>query len=131
MSESELIELLILSQSETAQSVMNLTAIVFAYVLVAYFVGEKLSKAWSIGVSVCYSLFIIPIFMGCMTGVGLTISLASTYVPKYPNGAVVDDYITYSESPYLVLIVVLLPIVVGWLGSLLYMHLSVRGRGSA
>jgi len=130
LSESELIELLVLSQSETAQNVMNLTAIVFAYVLTAYFVGAQLSRGWAIGVSFCYTLFIVPIFVGCSMGVQLTSALSTSYVADFPNGSALDIYLVYVEAPVLSQILILAPIGVGWLGSLFYLHLYVRADRS-
>jgi len=130
VSESEIIELILLSVGETAQTVMNLTAVVFAYVLTAYFVGSQLPRVWAIGISLCYTLFLTPMIVGCITSVSVATSLVSAYLSNFPGGVVADDYAVYGKSPLLILSLVLIPVAVGWLGSLLYMHNYIRKEGA-
>jgi hypothetical protein len=116
---------------ETGQNVMNVTAIVFAYVLTAYFAGSQLPRIWAIGISLCYTLFVTPVFIGCITGIGVTISLVNAYISNFPGGTLIDNYALIRQSPDLVASLVLIPIVAGWLGSILYMHMYIRKQGSA
>ena len=127
MTEAEVIELIHLSEASTAQNVMNLTAIVFAYLLTAYFVGGKLPKSWATGISFCYTIFVIPVFIGCVTSHRVTVTLTSFYESTFPDGVLVHNYEAYTQVPAAAAILILLPVIIGWLGSLLYMHKYVRG----
>ncbi len=64
MEESEVVELIYINMDAIGVYVMNITAIVFAYLVCVYLAGKDLSRSLPIGVSFCFTLYIAPVIVG-------------------------------------------------------------------
>ena len=129
MGESEVVELIYINMDAIGVNVMNIAAIVFAYLVCAYLVGKELARNLAIGVSFCFTLFIAPVLVGCFNRYGHISSLAEYYKANFPSGPLSQEFDIYLDGSLFG--VAILPIVVSWIGALVYMHGYVRRRGSA
>lgn len=101
---------------------MNVLAVFLPYVAVAFLVGKDLSRKVALGLSLVYSLFTLGPVTGIVEGITGTVRTVEQYYAQYPEGLVLPE-----PPPILVLYaLVLFPVIIGWVGSLVYMHRVVR-----
>ena len=122
MTEYELIEVSLASLEGLGYAGMNIVAVVFAYVVAAHFVGKKLSRAAAVCLSIVYSLWLIGPSIGFIRHLELTITTATEYLRLFPNGYAAEQPGNFVTS----LILVYGPYFMGWIGSLIFMHLYIR-----
>ena len=102
---------------------MNALAVFLPYVAVAFLVGKDLSRKVALGLSVIYSLFTLGPVTGMINGIAGTLRTATQYHAQFPDGLAIPE----SPPSAVLYVFVLVPVVVGWVGSLVYMHQVVRG----
>ena len=129
MEESEVVELIYINMDAVGVNVMNIAAIVFAYLVCAYLVGKELTRNLAIGISFCFTIFIAPVLVGCFSRFSHIFSLAHYYKDNYPDGPLAQDFDVFLDGS--VFAAAMLPVVIPWIGSLLYMHRYVRKGESA
>lgn len=104
---------------------MHFVTMLLAYVLTAYFAGKTLNRAIAVSVSVLYTCFVGgPL----ATVYGLQFSLDNLLEDvnrAFPNSAFFENH---AASGTLGIALGFAPAVLGWLGSLIYMHAYIRGR---
>ena len=125
MSEFELIESITNASTVAGASAMNVVAVLFAYVLAAHFVGKQLPRSIAVFMSLLYSLFLI-VPTSVMISAGVRVArLIARYRDEFPD---VDLY-PITPSVGMVLAMAVVPLVLGWVGSLYFMHGYVRCKG--
>lgn len=121
MSEFEFIESYHLALDLVLDASMNGVAVTFAYILASYIAGKSLSKTAAVGMTTLYSLFLLGPLGGMLGGCTRIISTLERYLDTYPDGW------AFERVPGVDLyLVVLLPVVLAWFASLIYLHLYVR-----
>lgn len=128
MSEYELLDLILGAGDSMVSTGLALLTVLFAYVVAAFAAGARLSRTAAISISVLYSLWYMGPLLAFISSLDFLLRTAEEYRSMFPEGyAVVSDppnrllRLTTSAGPY----------ILGWLGSLVYMHLYVRkGVGS-
>ena len=124
MTEFEFLEAGVLYSERILDSAMNLITVVFAYLAASHFVGRQLPKIVVVSLSIVYSIWIFGT-MAAIAGF-----LDSTFNVRVQYGLVFPDGWIYPNEPRRVLwfAVSLTPMTLAWFGSLLYLHIIVRGR---
>jgi hypothetical protein len=107
---------------------MNFVAIVFAYLVAAYVAGKSLPCNIAIGLSFIFAVFFVPPFMGTLDNLRRAFDAGACLTSQFP-----DSWAAQSSVLPFVLYAVLfgVPMIAGWLGSLYYMHVYVRGSAEA
>ena len=90
MTELEFYELSSVLRSETGSHAMNFFTIWSGYMIAVYLVGEKLSRAFSILISILYTLFIIPPAAALFNSLNILYILSVDFVDQYPNTEIVS-----------------------------------------
>ena len=121
MTEFELLEAISFTGDKIGGGAMGFVSVVFAYVIAAHFAGKNLSRNVAVFTSIVYTLFLSAPILSATRAILRMAELSARYVNEYPESTLA------SEVPVeIVLSASLFPLFVGWLGSLLYMHGSVR-----
>ena len=125
MSEFEFIEAFHLAQTWLIEAVMSGVAIISAYIVATYIVGEHLTKKVATGMTTIYSLFLIGPIGGVAEACRMMINTVEQYFATYPDGW------AFVGTPGVGLYyTTLLPLVLTWVASLYYLHLYVRRNGT-
>ena len=125
MTEFENMEAIFMSAELGVAASMNFVAILFAYLVAANFVGRELPRLVRVGTSVIYTLFQMIHFNG-MVGNMIRADKGSAFMSEhYP-----DSWATIDGSLPLegVLFLMGLPMILGWLGSIYYMHFFIKAK---
>jgi len=125
MTEFENMEAIFMSAELGVVASMNFVAILFAYLVAAHFASRDLPKLVKVGTSVIYTLFQMIHFNG-MIGNMIRADKGSAYMSEhYPeNWANIDGSLPLEG----VLFLMGLPMVLGWLGSIYYMHFFKQAK---
>ena len=105
------------------QAAMAFFTVFGAYVVTAYLAGKSFSKLVAISLSTLYSLFLTGPLAGIFLNVYEMHRLEGLYFTLYPGGEIVVK----GASPEFAIVAITGPLVLGWILSLLYMHVHVRG----
>lgn len=125
MSEFEFIEAFYLALNALVDASMSTVAVTFAYIVAAYVAGKQLSQVAAIGMTTIYSLFLMAPLGGMLGACTQIQKTVDQYYASYPEG--------WAFEPISVVglyLVSLLPVVLGWMGSLAFLHLYVRRHGT-
>ena len=123
MTEYELMDVILSAGDSMASTGLALLTVLFAYVVAAFVAGARLSRTAVISVSVLYSLWYMGPLLAFISSVDFMLRTVEQYRLMYPEG-----YAITSDAPNRLLRIATSagPYVLGWLGSLVYMHLYVR-----
>ncbi len=122
MTEFEFIQVGEIALNGFASSAMNIVTVIFAYVVAAHFVGKSLSRSAAISVSIVYSLWLIVPFGGVYGNLDLGAKNAIEFLRVYPDSYAVNPL----ESSAIIFAFAIIPLFLGWIGSLIYMHRIIR-----
>ena len=122
MTEFEFIQVGEIALNGFASSAMNIVTVIFAYVIAAHFVGKSLSRSAAISISIVYSLWLIPPFGGVYGNLDLGAKNAIEFLSVYPDSYAVNPL----ESSAIIFAFAIIPLFLGWIGSLIYMHRIIR-----
>ena len=120
MSELEYGELLALIAQGMNTNFLIITSVMFAYVVAGHLVAAQLPRPIVVGTTVIYCFFMLAPFLGYFWDYARIHALSIQYHEEYPGGFVV--YKTESWGVWLTV----LPMLLGWLGSVYYVHFHVR-----
>jgi hypothetical protein len=129
MSPAEYIELLQNGGINVATHAMNFIALMFAYLITAYFVGTKLNRYQVWAVSILYSVFVVLPARAAVLGLEQILSLTEMFYRDHP--AVAEEFygevftVPVVDPRYLAVI-----LLVAWAVSLGFM-ISERWRHDA
>ena len=126
MTEAEYLEIMEMVYVNIPDASMNFTACVFAYIAAAYFAGAKLPRLIAVGTSIVYTLYLLGPFLGVFLGSLRWLKVCNAYQNDFPN-TVLNTPIS---NPELMVTITCSPLIIGWVASLLFMHLYVR-KGKA
>lgn len=126
MSEFEYVESLIANISFVRAAAMDFVTVFFAYCLAAHLVGSQLQRIVAVSMSAIYSLFLINPFLGMLAGMNSQIRMQAIAHSQYPDSAFIQE----ASNSSLVILMVVAPPLLGWLASLLYLHVFVRTSNS-
>ena len=87
MDSGDYIELLLLARQAGAGSAMNFVALVFAYLVMVYFVGTRLTVLQICLVSAVYTLFLVFPMNGAIQDFRTTNALAAEFHANFPDEA--------------------------------------------
>ncbi len=124
MNEFEFFEALNIVANRAQDSALAFITVFFAYVVTAHFVGRGLTRTAAVFVSTIYSAFLIAPLLGLLNSLQLTFSVQDQYVTLFPHGWMVPE----TDVRLFLVLISVLPLLGGWIGSLLYMHLYIRGK---
>lgn len=102
---------------------MNFVAIVFAYLVAAFATGERLPRPVAIGVSIIYSIFLVPHFSGCLGAIDRAFSAGAHLSTSFPGSWATAGPPLPMEVQFAFFGI---PMLLGWIGSLYYMHFYLR-----
>ena len=108
--------------SFAVQAAMAFFTVFGAYVVTAYLAGESFSKTVAVSLSTLYTLFLTGPVSGIFVNVYERARLEALYFRQYPEGQIVQEGL----PPSVILVVIVGPLVIGWVLSLAYMHGYVR-----
>ena len=77
--------------------------------------------------SFIYTAFLIAPLLGLINSLQLNFRVQDQYTTLFPNGWMVPE----TDMRLFLVMISVLPLLGGWIGSLLYMHLFVRGKASS
>lgn len=123
MTEFEFLEAVYLASDSLATSAINFFTIFLAYVIAAHFAGKGLSSVVAGFVSIVYSLFLVGPSIGIIRGTEAAQNLTIQYHMQYPDGVL---FPSANVGLSLLLVFTLGPPLMGWVGSLVYMHVVIR-----
>ena len=123
MSEFENYEALMMTMEMAVFASMNFVAIVFAYLVAAFVTGQKLSRTVAVTLSTTYTIFLVPHFAGCFGNITTTYAAGVHLSATFP-----DSWTAASATMPMAWLLALfgVPMILGWVGSLFYMHGYVR-----
>ena len=122
MTEYEYLQLAHDYSESVVSHAVNVMTVFFAYVVAAYFVGEKLPRTFACFLTLTYSLFLLGPFVGIYTGIGSVVKITAQYRTAFPEGA----FFRNPASRFALLCVAFVPPLIAWCGSIAYMHFHVR-----
>lgn len=99
---------------------MGFFSVFAAYVVAGRFVGKSLHQIVAIALSFTYSLFLIGPALGVYGAINRISFIRAQYFLAYPDG------LAFAPGNTGLLVLALIPLVVGWVDSLLYLHAYVR-----
>ena len=124
MSEFELIQIIDMQINRLMSNSMNFITLLFAYAAASFLVGKKLSRIIAVTLTFVYSLAEIgPIFGVLIAARGLETSMVH-YQSNFPDGLLSPNMEIASNLP--IFAVGALPLMMGWLISIFYLHAYVR-----
>ena len=128
MNPSEYIELILLARESGSESAMNFVTLVFAYLVMVYFVGASLPKLQIWLVSLLYSFFVaFPVF-GAVQDFRTLNALVSDFYARHPTEA--NKFVTTTLAPWQLFVGVA---IVSWLlsiGFVVYMRIKTDPNGN-
>jgi len=127
MSEFELTQLISGATESLKSDAMNFVTLVFAYVIAAHLAGAKLPRKVAVLLSATYSLFQLAPAGGVIFDARRSIAFAERLFAEFPDSPLPRPSFGFA---FIVLLAVG-PLLLGWLGSLYYMHGIVRSKSSA
>ncbi len=129
MSPAEYIELILLAREAGTGSAMNFVTLVFAYLVMAYFVGASLSKLQIWLISIVYSFFVIFPLFGAAQDFMTINALAEDFYATHPIEA--SKFVVKIPSPWPLFVGVAM---ISWLlsiGFVVYMRAKTDQDGDA
>jgi hypothetical protein len=87
MTAAEIADLLLATQDLSAQTAMDFTSILFAYILVAHFAGPTLSRVQILLITTLYSLFLVAVASGFINTINQLIFLKTEFHRLHPHEA--------------------------------------------
>ena len=87
MTAAEIADLLLTTQDLVAQTAMDFTSILFAYILVAHFAGPTLSRVQILLITTLYSLFLVAVASGFLSTINQLIFLTTEFHRLHPHEA--------------------------------------------
>ena len=122
MTEFEHIEAAQLAMNWLIDGSLNTVTVTFAYIVAAYIAGAQLSKLAAIGMSTLYTLFILGPIGGILGATRNYVMTIKHYHEAYPGGW------AFGDTPDLTVVTFMTvsPLILGWLGSLAYLHFYLR-----
>ena len=127
MSEFELFQVMDMQQNRVASNVMNFITLVFAYAVAAFLVGRILSRLIAIALTLVYSMALIGPFLGTFVAARGLANTGEIFRSNFPDSLLLMNQNWTSNVP--IVSVAILPMLLGWSISVLYMHAYVR-KGS-
>ena len=124
MNEFEYHALALESWSVVGSSVMDFVTILFAYSIAAHLAGDKLPRFFAWFLTLTYSFALLGPCWGIYKPITFVFALTEQYRIAYPDGWGFRG----GTSHALILAVIFVPLLIGWLGSIAYMHWHVRRR---
>lgn len=124
MTEFELIEVWALATEGLGAAGMNIVTVVFAYVIAAHLAGGKFNRLVAVSISVVYSMWLVGPFIGFISYLNLSHAAAIDYMTMFPDGTAIPD----PQNLPVAVVLAAGPYVLGWIGSLMYMHWYIRGN---
>ena len=125
MTEFETFEAIMLALDMAVTASMNFLAIVITYLVAAFVVGKSLPRSVAIGTSAIYTLFLIPPFGGTIGNLRRTYEGGLHLQSEYPDSWTI---LIVQSNPDVIIYFFAIPMFVGWLGSIFYMHRIVRSE---
>jgi hypothetical protein len=122
MSEFEFLEAGVLYLERILDSTINLIAVISGFLVAAHFVGQQMTKAVSVSLSLVYSIFVLIVLTTLVTFTSAYTDVIVQYQAAYPDGWVHPNELR--RAPLAVWAT--FPLVVVWVGSLYYLHFVVR-----
>jgi len=104
---------------------MNFLAIVAAYLIAAYVAGKKLPRSVAVGTSLIYTMFLVPPFTGMAGNLRRVYDLGNHLEVNFPESVLSTSSGTSFEA---IVILFGIPMIVGWLGSIYFMHGYIRSE---
>jgi hypothetical protein len=129
MSEFEMFEALMMSIELAVVASMNFLAIVIAFLVASYVVGKELPRSIAVGMTICYTLFLLPPFSGTYRNLTRVYEIGEILLVTYPD-TVLSTRGDLQSATFLVALF-LVPMFAGWLGSIYFLHGHIRGKADA
>ena len=124
MSEFELFQVMDMQQTRVASNAMNFITLVFAYAVAAFLVGRILNRLITIALTLVYSMALIGPFLSTFSAArGLAISV-EIFRSNFPDSLLLTNTDWASNIP--IVATAVLPLLLGWSISIIYMHAYVR-----
>jgi hypothetical protein len=123
MTEYEYADIYGIAWQNGTTTLLSLITVVFAYLVVAHFAAKKLEKVVAIGLSTIYSLFVVSNLSAYGTASLQLYTISERYQLAYPGGWVIQEI---STDRFGFLVIATTPVILCWLGSLVYLHRFVR-----
>ena len=122
MSEFEYFEMQNMAYSGIPISASIFIYLVFAYIVASYLAGDKFPRFIAVSASIVYTLALIGPLAGVTTNLLQSAVVYEEYKSAFPDGALLRSDLGSNFS----LIVSLSPLIIGWLASIMFLHLYVR-----
>lgn len=123
MGVGEFVELIVITRGGVASHASNFTAVLFAYLAMAYLVADKLSFAQLLGVSVLYSVYLFLPANAATADIQTLSSLIHSFHATHPLDAAI--YSPFAKTfPYAFVMIS----IGSWLLSILYAVQRYRNR---
>ena len=119
MSEAEFIELIEMGFNDAAFHAMNYVSILFAFLIMAYLVGRRLSKFQVWSVSILYSIFIILPAFGTIRTFALATKLIGSFHVEYPEPA--SNYFPFYSVADLFTLLISIVLAAAWVLSIIFL----------
>jgi hypothetical protein len=127
MSEYELVDLALSSLGHLGTSAPYCTTMIFGYLVAAHMIGDKLPQGVLWFLTFVYTTALISPLYGLRAGIGAYNNTVREYVSSYPDGSgFIRSASSMISAP--VEYLTFLPILLSWLGSVVFMHLYMRRR---
>ena len=123
LSEFEFLQAWEILSSEIGNGSTLMISVVFAFLIASHIVGKQLPRIVAIIISLSYSLWVFGPLINAHASFLRLHLLSTEYYQLYPNGWLLPE-----TSVVGFFIVGEFPFVIIWLGSLCYMHLTIRKR---
>src|SRR5262245_41647152 len=123
MTEYEYLDLANTADGAIAAGAMNFVTMFFAYVVAAHFVGRRLPSGIALLLSASDSLFLLGPLAQIVRNAQLMVLLTHQHAITNPDG-LLSRVPAFGSSELLV--VCLVPPLLGWVGSIIYMHWYIR-----
>jgi hypothetical protein len=125
MTEFESYEAAMLALEMSVSASMNFTGYVFAYLVAAHVVGKSLPRNVAIGMSIIYTMFLVVPFSGAISNLHSSYEAHNQILEHFPDSwTIIESLIPFQVLAFLWG----LPMLVGWLGSVYYMHGFARSE---
>jgi hypothetical protein len=124
MTEIDFVEIQLMAILGIDAVAINFLTVVFAYVVAAYVAGQKLSRITAILLSTVYTLWLVGPLLGMVTFLDTAVINVTEYQILFPSGGRLPRGLG-STVGY---VLTLGPLITGWIGSLLFMHVYIRNK---
>ena len=125
MSEFEYYEAAVMASSVISNSAMDFTYLVFAYIVACHLAGKMFPQFVARLASIVFTLSLIGPMLGVISGIGQLNLIGSEYQLAFPEGGILQEFLVDSALIYTIIVT---PLIVGWVSSILFLHLYVRGN---